>query len=66
MKAFPQATNILVEDISGGCGAMYNIYVESVDLRGLSLVQQHKAVTNALKENIKQFHGVRIQTKVPG
>lgn len=44
---------------------MYNIYVESIDLKGLSIIKQHQAVTNALKEQIKTFHGVRIETKIP-
>lgn len=62
---FPSAKNIVVQDISGGCGAMYNIYVESIDLKGLSIIKQHQAVTNALKEQIKTFHGIRIETKIP-
>lgn len=62
---FPNAKNIVVEDISGGCGAMYHVYVESIDLKGLSMIKQHQAVTNALKEQIKTFHGIRIETKIP-
>lgn len=64
-KKFTQASTIKVEDISGGCGAMYEIYVESNDFKGLSIVKQHQAVCDVLKEQIKQFHGVRIHTKVP-
>lgn len=64
-RNFPKAKNVIVEDISGGCGAMYNVYVESIDLKGLSVVKQHQAVTNALKEQIKSFHGIRIQTRIP-
>nr|XP_022915556.1 bolA-like protein 3 [Onthophagus taurus] len=62
---FPNAKEIVVEDISGGCGAMYTVYVESIDFKGLSRVKQHQAITNALKEQIKTFHGIRIETKIP-
>ncbi|CAL8097259.1 unnamed protein product [Orchesella dallaii] len=64
-KAFPNATKVVVEDISGGCGSMYQIYIEAPDFKGLSTVKQHLLVNQALKQEIKNMHGIRIQTGVP-
>lgn len=64
-EKFPNATAINVEDVSGGCGAMFSIHVESSDFRGKRLVAQHRLVTEALAEEVKQMHGLRISTKVP-
>lgn len=62
---FPLAKHIEVVDISGGCGSMYEIYVETVEFKGLSMVKQHRLINEVLKEDIKQMHGLRISTKVP-
>ncbi|KAJ1524204.1 hypothetical protein ONE63_010725 [Megalurothrips usitatus] len=64
-KSFPKAKVIEVVDISGGCGAMYDITVEAPELKGLSIVKQHRMVNEALKEEIKDMHGLRINTSVP-
>lgn len=62
---FPKAKSIKVEDVSGGCGAMYEIHVVSDDFKGLSIVKQHQSICDALKKQIKSFHGIRIHTEVP-
>jgi len=62
---FLGATDVQVVDVSGGCGSMYEVFVEAVDFRGLRMIQQHKLVTEALKEEIKEMHGLRISTAVP-
>ncbi|VDP18323.1 unnamed protein product [Soboliphyme baturini] len=49
--------------LSGGCGAMYQVYVKSDKLSGTSVVEQHKMVNNILKEQIKNMHGIRIITE---
>ncbi|KXJ12787.1 bolA-like protein 3 [Exaiptasia diaphana] len=59
------ATVIRVRDISGGCGAMYEISVESEIFRGKRKVQQHRIVNEALSEEVKAMHGLRIHTEVP-
>ncbi|XP_021967235.1 bolA-like protein 3 [Folsomia candida] len=64
-KSFPSAVNIKVEDISGGCGSMYQIFVEDKKFDGLSIVKQHQLVNTALKNEIKDMHGIRIQTQSP-
>ncbi|KAJ8343796.1 hypothetical protein SKAU_G00311250 [Synaphobranchus kaupii] len=62
---FPQATSVEVVDISGGCGAMYEVHIESDEFKGKRTVQQHQLVNQALKDEIKGMHGLRIFTKVP-
>lgn len=52
-------------DISGGCGAMFEIFIEGNEFQGLSVLKQHKLVTNVLKEEVKEMHGLRINTSVP-
>ena len=54
-----------VRDISGGCGSMYEVYVSSESFRGKRTIQQHRIVTQVLKEQIKDMHGLRINTDVP-
>jgi stress-induced morphogen len=61
---FPGATDIQVVDVSGGCGSMYEVFIEASEFQGLRIVQQHKLVTEALKEEIKAMHGLRISTAV--
>ncbi|XP_027229673.2 bolA-like protein 3 [Penaeus vannamei] len=64
-QRFPQATGVEVRDISGGCGAMYEVWVEAPDFKGLSRVKQHKLITQTLKSEIQDMHGLRISTTVP-
>lgn len=44
---------------------MYEIFVETIDFKGLNTVKQHRLVTEALKKEIQDMHGVRIHTKLP-
>lgn len=60
--SFPTATDIAVVDISGGCGSMYEVYVEAPDFKGVRMVKQHQMVTKALSSQIKDMHGIRIST----
>ncbi|XP_044117352.1 bolA-like protein 3 isoform X1 [Neovison vison] len=43
-EKFPGATAIKVTDISGGCGAMYEIRIESEEFKEKRTVQQHQMV----------------------
>lgn len=63
---FPKARHIDVVDISGGCGAMYTVYVETSEFRNMRTVKQHQMVNDVLLAEIKNnMHGLRIQTAVP-
>ncbi|CAF4858074.1 unnamed protein product [Pieris macdunnoughi] len=61
-RAMPGISYVCVEDISGGCGAMYEISVEAKEFIGLSRVKQHRLVTETLKSEIAEMHGIRIHT----
>ena len=61
---FPNATDIAVVDTSGGCGAMFEVFIEAPNFKGLRLVKQHQLVNEALKTEIKEIHGLRISTAV--
>ena len=52
-----------VQDISGGCGSMYAIQIESPKFKGLTVIKQHKMVNEVLKDEIKSWHGVQLRTK---
>uniref|UniRef100_A0A8K9VGY4 BolA family member 3 n=1 Tax=Oncorhynchus mykiss TaxID=8022 RepID=A0A8K9VGY4_ONCMY len=43
-EKFPSATSLKVVDISGGCGAMYEVHIESNEFKGKRTVQQHQLV----------------------
>ena len=46
---------------------MYEVYVEAPDFKGVRAVRQHQMITDALKAEIKDMHGLRISTTVsPG
>lgn len=62
---FPNAKLIEVNDVSGGCGAMFEICVIASEFKGLNTVGQHRLINEALKEEIKDMHGLRIYTNVP-
>ncbi|XP_029354484.1 bolA-like protein 3 [Echeneis naucrates] len=64
-EKFPTASSLKVVDISGGCGAMYEIHIESTEFKGKRTVQQHQLVNQALKDEIQGMHGLRIFTDVP-
>lgn len=64
-KNFPSASHIEVVDISGGCGAMYEVFIESEDFRGKNTLAQHRLVNKALASEIKDMHGLRISTQAP-
>ena len=63
---FKNAKTIEVTDISGGCGSMYAIFVESIEFEGLRTVKQHQMINDCLKDEIiNKMHGIRIYTSIP-
>uniref|UniRef100_A0A1B6D398 BolA-like protein 3 n=1 Tax=Clastoptera arizonana TaxID=38151 RepID=A0A1B6D398_9HEMI len=64
-QKFPLAHSIQVVDVSGGCGAMYEISVTAPEFKGLSIVKQHMLINEVLKQEIKEMHGLRIHTEIP-
>jgi stress-induced morphogen len=62
--AFPDAAELAVEDRTGG-GDHFQVVVTSPRLNGLSLVEQHRLVYDALAEPLRDgtIHELRIKTK---
>jgi stress-induced morphogen len=63
-RAFPEATELRVEDRTGG-GDHFQIVVTSPRFAGLSLLDQHRLVNEALAEPLRDgmIHELRIKTK---
>ncbi|TFL05535.1 bola protein, partial [Pterulicium gracile] len=53
-------SELVVRDTSGGCGSFYDIRIASVSFKGLSMVKQHRMVTEALKQEIGEIHGLNV------
>jgi stress-induced morphogen len=63
-RAFPDATELHVEDRTGG-GDHFQVTVASPRFTGLSLLDQHRLVNEALAEPLHDgtIHELRIKTK---
>ncbi|KAG0141486.1 hypothetical protein CROQUDRAFT_51591 [Cronartium quercuum f. sp. fusiforme G11] len=58
-KSFPGG-QIIVQDVSGGCGQFFAIQVIHSDFSGLSTIKQHRLVNKALADDIKTIHGLQV------
>ncbi|KAF2497328.1 bola-like protein, partial [Lophium mytilinum] len=63
IKAEFDPVNLEVQDISGGCGSMYALDIESARFKGLTVIKQHKLVNQVLADEIKSWHGVQLKTR---
>jgi stress-induced morphogen len=63
-QAFPDASELSVEDRTGG-GDHFQVVVASARFNGLTLVEQHRLVNEALAAPLADgtIHELRIQTK---
>jgi stress-induced morphogen len=63
-QAFPDASEVAVEDRTGG-GDHFQVTVASPSFTGLSLLDQHRRVNEALAEPLRDgtIHELRIRTK---
>jgi stress-induced morphogen len=63
-KAFPDATELAVDDRTGG-GDHFQVTVSSPRFDGLSLLEQHRLVNEALAAPLADgtIHELRIKTK---
>ena len=60
-----QPAELVVRDVSGGCGSMYAIEVASERFRGMGMLAQQKMVNKLLEKEIVGWHGVQLKTRVP-
>ncbi|KAI1754265.1 bola-like protein [Xylaria castorea] len=58
-------TELMVQDISGGCGSMYGIEIASEKFRGVSMLKQQRMVNAVLGHEMKGWHGVQLRTRTP-
>jgi stress-induced morphogen len=63
-RAFPDATELRVEDRTGG-GDHFQVTIASAAFDGLALIDQHRLVNKALAEPLRDgtIHELRIKTK---
>jgi stress-induced morphogen len=63
-QAFPDATELSVEDRTGG-GDHFQVTVSTPRFDGLPLLEQHRLVNDALAEPLRDgtIHELRIKTK---
>ncbi len=63
-RAFPEATEIAVADRTGG-GDHFQVTIASARFTGLSLLDQHRLVYDALAEPLADgtIHELRIKTR---
>jgi stress-induced morphogen len=66
-RAFPDATELRVEDRTGG-GDHFQVTVAAPRFDGLSLLDQHRLVNEALAEPLRdgRIHELRIKTRGTG
>lgn len=56
---------LVVQDISGGCGSMYGIEISSEKFRGANMLKQQRMVNAVLGDLMKEWHGCQLKTRVP-
>ncbi|KAI0052556.1 bola-like protein [Auriscalpium vulgare] len=57
-----QPSELLVQDVSGGCGSFYAITISSEAFKGIPIVKQHRLVNDVLKKDIESIHGLQLKT----
>lgn len=60
-----EPSSLLVQDISGGCGSMFAIKIESQKFKGLSPVKQQQLVHKSLSAEVPKWHGLQLRTSAP-
>lgn len=56
---------LVVQDISGGCGSMYGIEICSPKFTGVSTLKQHRMVNEVLSDLMEGWHGVQLKPRAP-
>eukprot|EP00127_Corallochytrium_limacisporum_P005959 Clim_evm36s215 gene=Clim_evmTU36s215 len=54
-----------IQDTSGGCGAAFEVYIESEAFKGMRALQRERKVTAAIKEEMQDIHALRVFPSVP-
>lgn len=59
------AEKVYALDTSGGCGAMFQLFISSRAFEGLALLKRHRLVNDALKEEMRDIHALQLKTWTP-
>ncbi|KAI8354818.1 bola protein [Mortierella sp. GBAus27b] len=59
------ATHVEVVDVSGGCGQSFEVKIVSPVFEGVSMLQRHRMVNSALKDEISCLHAFSQKTYTP-
>ena len=65
LRARLDAVEVVVKDVSGGCGAFFDVLVVSQRFVGASVVAQHRLVNAALEAEVGKMHGLTVKTATP-
>ncbi|KAI8087593.1 bola protein [Gilbertella persicaria] len=60
-----EAQYVQVEDLSAGCGQMFEVIIVSPVFEGKRLLARHKLVNEALKEEISKVHAFTQKSYTP-
>ena len=64
-EAFAPTTHVAVVDDSGGCGAKYSVVIASPRFEGVPLLERHRLVNAALKDELATIHALSIKAQTP-
>ncbi|KAI9341543.1 hypothetical protein DFJ73DRAFT_843576 [Zopfochytrium polystomum] len=65
LRSGTQASHVVVQDISDGCGQSYEVIVVSPAFEGKPTLQRHRLVNEAAKHLISQIHAFTQKTYTP-
>jgi stress-induced morphogen len=52
-----------VTDISGSCGTSFMIKIKSSDLKGKTVINQHRRINEILKDELKELHALQLKVE---
>ena len=55
-------SQLQIEDISGGCGQSFSLYIVSDKFEGKSLLQRHRMVNKCLQDEVPRIHALQMKT----
>jgi len=54
--------HVEVSDVSGGCGAKFELLVVADAFEGVALLDRHRLVNTALQEELRNIHALSMRT----
>ncbi|GAA5851474.1 hypothetical protein JCM9279_001080 [Rhodotorula babjevae] len=63
--SWPDLTHCQVFDISGGCGASYEVIIVSPSFAGKTTLKKHREVNDKLKDEIAELHAFTQKSYTP-